>query len=151
LCRGRAAERVIDVFARHAPTWLVQLPGVVRPDRLEEPQGRAASATLARTVRELAEGLEALSVDAPVVVVFDDLQWTDPSTVELLSFLGRRREPARLLVLGTYRPEEVPRGHPLTRFTGELIAHRHASSIALEGLATEAVGAYLARRCPGHG
>jgi predicted ATPase/DNA-binding winged helix-turn-helix (wHTH) protein len=150
LCRGRAADRVIDVFARHAPTWLVQLPGVVRPDRFDDIQRRAAGATPARTVRELAEALEALSVDAPVVVVFDDLQWTDPSTAELISFLGSRREPARLLILGTYRTEEVPRGYPLTRVTGELIAHRLASSIALEGLSAEAVGAYLAKRCPGH-
>jgi DNA-binding winged helix-turn-helix (wHTH) protein/tetratricopeptide (TPR) repeat protein len=150
LCRGRAADRVIDVFARHASTWLVQFPGVVRPDRLDDLQRRAAGATPARTVRELAEALEALSADAPVVVVFDDLQWTDPSTAELLSFLGSRREPARLLILGTYRPEEVPRGHPLTKVTGELIAHRHASSIALQGLGTEEVGLYLAKRWPGH-
>ena len=150
LCRGRAPERVIDVFARHAPTWLQQLPGVVQPDRLDDLQRRAAGATPARTMWELAEALEALSVNAPVVVVFDDLQWTDPSTAELLSLLGSRREPAHLVILGTYRPEEVPRGHPLTRVTSELIAHRHASSIALECLGTEAVGAYLARRCPGH-
>ena len=150
LCRGRAADRVVEVFTRHAPTWLVQLPGTVRPDRFDELQRRAAGATPARTMRELAEALEALSIDAPVVVVLDDLQWTDPSTAELLSFLGSRREPARLLILGTYRPEEVPRGHPLTRVTGELTAHRHASSIALEGLCVEAVDAYLVRRYPGH-
>jgi DNA-binding winged helix-turn-helix (wHTH) protein len=48
LCRGRAADRVIDVVARHAPTWLVQLPGVVRPDRLDELQRRAVGATLAQ-------------------------------------------------------------------------------------------------------
>lgn len=151
LCTGRTADRAIDVFSRHAPTWLVQLPGVVRPDRLEELQRRAAGATLARTVRELAEALETLSVDALVVIVFDDLQWTDPSTAELLSFLCSRREPARLLILGTYRREEVARGHPLTRVSGELMAHRHASSIALEGLGVEAVGAYLEKRRPGHG
>jgi DNA-binding winged helix-turn-helix (wHTH) protein/tetratricopeptide (TPR) repeat protein len=150
LCRGRAAERVIEVFARHAPTWLVQLPVLVRADRLEDLQHRAAGATPARTVRELAEALEALSLDAPVVVVFDDLQWTDPSTAELLFFLGSRREPARVLVIGTYRPEDVPRGYPLTRVTSELIAHRHASTIALEGLGTDAVGVYLAKRCAGH-
>jgi DNA-binding winged helix-turn-helix (wHTH) protein len=150
ICRGPAADRTIDVFARHAPTWLVQLPGLIGPDRLDDLQRRAAGATRARTMRELAEALEALSVDAPVAVVFDDLQWTDPSTVELLSFLGSRREHARLLIVGTYRPEEVPRGLPLTRVTGELIAHRLASSIALEGLDVEEVAEYLARRFHDH-
>jgi predicted ATPase len=150
LCRGRSADRVIEVFTRHAPAWLVQMPGVVRPDRLDDLQRRAAGATPARTVCELAAALEALSVDAPVVLVFDDLQWTDPSTAELIAFLGSRREPAQLLIVGTYRPEEALRGHPLTRVTGELIAHRRASSIALDGLCSSALDAYLSQRCPGH-
>ena len=44
LCRGRGAERAIEVLTRHAPAWLVQLPGVVGPDRLEGLQRRAAGA-----------------------------------------------------------------------------------------------------------
>ncbi len=150
LCRGRGAQRAIEVFTRHAPAWLVQLPGIVRPDRLGDLQRRATGATQARMVCELADALEALSFDAPVVVVFDDLQWTDPSTAELIAFLGSRREPSQLLIVGTYRPEETSRGHPLTRVTGQLIAHRQASSIALEGLRSEAVDAYLSKRYPGH-
>jgi predicted ATPase/DNA-binding winged helix-turn-helix (wHTH) protein len=150
LCRGRSADRVIEVFTRHAPAWLVQMPGVVRPDRLDDLQRRAAGATQARIVCELADALEALSVDAPVVLVFDDLQWTDPSTAELIAFLGSRREPAQILIVGTYRPEEASRGHPLTRVMSELIAHRRASSIALDGLGSDAVNAYLSQRCPGH-
>ncbi len=151
LCRGRGAERAVDVLNRHAPTWLVQMPGLVRPDRLDELQRRAEGATHARKVCELADALEALSVEAPVVVVFDDLQWTDPSTAELIAFLGNRREPAQLLIVGTYRPEESRRGHPLTRLTGELVAHRLASAIALEGLGVSAVEAYLSKRFAGHG
>src|SRR5580700_3499770 len=150
LCRGRGTEREMDVFARHAPTWLVQFPGVVRPDRLDDLQRRAAGATQARTLCELADALEALSIDSPVVLVFEDLHWTDPSTAELIAFLGNRREPAQLLIVGTYRPGETVRGQPLTRVTGELIAHRRASSIALEGLGSDAVEAYLSKRCPGH-
>src|SRR5580658_8292362 len=148
LCRG--AEREMDVFARHAPTWLVQFPGIIRPGRLDDLQRRAAGATQARTLCELADALEALTVDAPVVLVFEDLHWTDPSTAELIAFLAGRREPARLLIVGTYRPEEVPRGYPLTRVTSELIAHRQASSISLEGLGSEAIDAYLSKRFRGH-
>ncbi len=43
---------------------------------------------------------------APVVVVLDDLQWSDPSTLDLLRFLGRRPGPGRLLLVGSYRPNE---------------------------------------------
>ena len=150
LCRG-PGSRAVDTFAEHAPTWLAQMPALVRPDRLAELQRRASGATQGRSLRELAEALDALSADAPVVIVFDDLQWTDPSTAEFIAFLGSRREPARLLLVGTYRTAEVPRGHPLTKVTAELIARRQASAIALDGLGVEAVDAYLLRRFPHHG
>jgi DNA-binding winged helix-turn-helix (wHTH) protein/tetratricopeptide (TPR) repeat protein len=150
LCRGTGADQVIEVLATHAPTWLVQLPSLIRPNRLDELQRRASGATQARSLRELAEALEALCVEAPVAIVFDDLQWTDPSTAEVLAFLGSRREPARLLVLGVYRSEEVPRGHPLMKVAAELIAHRQASSIGLEGLSTDSVDSYLTTRYHGH-
>jgi predicted ATPase len=148
LCRGPGSSRAVDVFAEHAPTWLAQMPALVRPDRLADLQRRASGATQGRTLRELAEALDALSADAPVVVVFDDLQWTDPSTAEFVAFLASRREPARLLLLGTYRGAEVPRGHPMSKVTGELVARRHASSIAVGDLGEDAVGAYLSQRFP---
>jgi DNA-binding winged helix-turn-helix (wHTH) protein len=150
LCRGRGGERVLEVLARHAPTWLVQMPGLVRPDRLEELQRRASGGSQARALHQLAEALEALSGETPVVLVLDDLQWTDPSTAELLALLSSRREPARLLVVGTYRPAEVSRGNPLARVSAELLAHRQATVVALEPFASDAVDAYLASRFPGH-
>jgi predicted ATPase len=150
LCREQDVSRVIDVFTRYAPTWLVQIPGVVDPHRFAELQRRAAGATQARTMCELAVALEALSAGTPVVVLLEDLHWADASTSELLAFLGRRREPAQLLILGTYRPEESPRGRPLARVTGELIAHRQASAIALQGLGSDAVDLFVSKRCPGH-
>ncbi len=150
LCRGRGGARAIDVFTEHAPTWLAQMPGLVRAARFAELQRRASGASQARSLRELAEALAALSAHDPVVLVFDDLHWTDPSTAELLAFMASRREPARLLIVGTYRPAEGPRGHPVSKVTGELIAHRQASTIALDGLSIESVDAYLAKRFPHH-
>ncbi len=150
LCRGPSGSRAVDVFAEYAPTWLAQMPALVRPERLAELQHRASGATQGRTLRELAEALDALSADAPVILVFDDLQWTDPSTAEVMAILSSRREAARLMLLGTYRSSEVPRGHPLTRVTGELIARRQASSMALDGLGAEAVDAYFAKRFARH-
>lgn len=150
LCRGPGSSRAVDVFAEHAPTWLAQMPALVRPERLADLQRRASGATQGRTLRELAEAFDALSTEAPVIVSFDDLQWTDPSTAEFVAFLARRRDPARLLLIGTYRSAEVPRGHPISNVSGELVAHRQASSVVLDVLGEDAVGAYLARRFPGH-
>ena len=83
----------------------------------------------------------------PLVLVLEDLHWSDASTVEVLALLARRREAARLLVLGTYRPVEViVHAHPLKAVKQELVAHGQAVEVPLGDLGPEAVAAYLAQR-----
>ena len=151
LCRGRGGPRAIEAFSEHAPTWLAQMPSLVRAGQFAELQRRARGATQARLLWELAQALDALSAQETVVVVFEDLHWTDPSTAEFLAFMGSRREPARILIVGTYRPAEVPRGHPVTKVAAQLVTHKQASTIALDGLVIESVDAYLAKRFRHHG
>ena len=65
-------------------------------------------------LRELVEALDALTRDAPLVLLLEDLHWSDSATIDLLGMLARRREAARLLVLGTYRPADVAAAaHPI--------------------------------------
>ena len=88
--------------------------------------------TRERMLRELAEALEALSAERPVVLVLEDLHWSDTSTVEALALLARRRDPARLLVLGTYRPVElIVHDHPLKTVKQELVAHGQCVEVPL--------------------
>jgi DNA-binding winged helix-turn-helix (wHTH) protein/tetratricopeptide (TPR) repeat protein len=150
LCRNPGGERVVDVLSRHAPTWLAQMPAFVTAERGEELQRRIAGATRARMLRELVEALEALSADRPVVLALGDLQWSDPSTAELILMLGRRREAARLLVVGTYRPAELAKTHPLTRVLGELIVHNQATELQLARFSEETVAEYVDKRFAGH-
>ena len=150
LCRGPRRDHVVETLERHAPTWLYQLPGAIADDRLPALQTRVQGATQARMLRELADALEILSVDVPVVIALDDLQWSDHSTAEWLAMLGRRREPARLLVLGTFRPMEPGKTDALKKVVGELTAHHQATTIKLARLTEAAVGEYLDARWPGH-
>ena len=94
-------------LARHAPTWLVQMPSLVGAAELRALQRRAQAATRERMLRELTEAVEALALETPVVLWLEDLHWSDVSTLDWLAFLGRRPEPARLMVLSTYRPADV--------------------------------------------
>jgi predicted ATPase len=55
----------------------------------------------------MAEALEVLTAERPLVLVLEDLHWSDRSTLDLLAYLARRREPARMLLVGTYRPAEI--------------------------------------------
>src|SRR5262249_24432766 len=71
----------------------------------------------------------------------EDLRWSDYATLDLLTYLARRAGPARLLLLGTYRPVEVAlRGHPLQSVKRDLILHGQAVELPLE-LLTAAEGA----------
>ena len=113
---GHGTAEVLAVLRRYAPLWLVQLLGVLSEAELERLQRQVQGATAARMLRELAEALDVLTADVPLVLVLEDLQWSDPSTVEALAYLAQRRAPARLLVLGTYRPVEMAlRAHPCAR------------------------------------
>ena len=78
------------MLRRYAPLWLAQLPGLVSEPELERLQGRLHGTTPARMLRELAEALEVLTADRALVLVLEDLQWSDPSTVEALAYLAQR-------------------------------------------------------------
>jgi predicted ATPase len=92
-----------------------------------------------------------LTVETPLVLVLEDLHWSDYATLDLLALLARRQMPARLLVLGTYRPvEAIVQGHPLRTLAQELRQHGHSIEISLALLSPAAVAVYLARRFPGH-
>ena len=93
-------EQVIALLGRHAPTWLAQMPGLIGDAELETVQRRAHGATRERMLRELAEALEALTAETTLVLVLEDLHWSDYSTLDLVSLLAQRRTPARLLLLG---------------------------------------------------
>jgi len=150
LCRGKRGDHVVEILRRHAPTWLLQMPGLIADDDLAAVQARVQGATQARLLRELADALELLSAHRPIVIALDDLQWADNSTTELLALLGRRREPARLLVIGTCRHMELGKTDALKKVLGELTSHRQAATIALEPLAEAAVGEYLEARWARH-
>ena len=144
-------EQLVHILKQQAPTWLAQLPGLLTDHDLEEVQRRVQTATRERMLRELVEALDALTRDAPLVLLLEDLHWSDSATIDLLAMLARRREVSPLLVLGTYRPADVAStGHPLRRVKQELQVHGHCDEVPLEFLSAAAVSQYLSRRFPGH-
>lgn len=56
----------------------------------------------------------------PTLLIFEDAQWADEATLDLLRFLGRRLGQTRTLLVVTYRADEIGRGHPLTTVLGDL-------------------------------
>jgi predicted ATPase/DNA-binding winged helix-turn-helix (wHTH) protein len=150
VCRGPGGGRLLALLGQYAPTWMVQLPTLLRPADLEAVQRQVLGATRERMLRELAEALEAVTAVQPLVLVLEDLHWSDHATLDLIAWLARRREPARLLLLGTYRPVEViVHGHPLRAVQQDLALHRQCADLRLDGLSVAAVAAYLTARFAG--
>ena len=87
-------------------------------------------------------------LEAPLLVLcVEDLHWSDPSTLDLLVTLARRPEPARLLLIATYRPVEVLSiNHPLRTVQPELQARQQCTELRLAGLSETAIEKYLAQR-----
>jgi DNA-binding winged helix-turn-helix (wHTH) protein/predicted ATPase len=151
LCRSAAATQVLNCLRQHAPSWLPQMPSVIPPAERSVLQSQAQGATRERMLREIAEAIEAIAVESPLLLVLEDLHWSDYSTLDLISYLARRQDRARLMVIGTYRPVDVIVGdHPLKGVKRELQAHNLCRELPLECLAEEAVAEYLNTRFPGH-
>ena len=148
LCRDDA--EALALLSHLAPTWLVQLPALVEPGDRADLERRALGGTTERMLREAAEVLEAVASDRPLVLVLEDLHWADPSTVDLLAWLARRGTPARLLVVGTYRPADaLAGGAPIGDLGAELRLRGLATELRLGELGAEAVAAVLGRGLPG--
>ncbi len=149
LCRGPGGESVIQTLAAQAPMWLVQFPGLVKREQREMLQREILGATRERMLREIGDALEAITSASPLLLVFEDLQWVDDSTVDLISALARRRAPAKLMLMATKPPVDmvVPE-HPLKALKQDLLLHQLCNDIALEPLGELKVAEYLRAESP---
>jgi len=110
LARETSAEELAEVIGPASPNVARILPGLV-PDAMGWP---AAGDVQAGQLLELVIGLlQRLSAIRPVVLVLEDLHWADQSTLELVAALIRSLREMRLLLIATYRSDELHRRHPL--------------------------------------
>ena len=149
LCRGPGGESVVDTLASQAPTWLVQFPALLKREHRQTLQRELLGATRQRMVREIGDALETITAASPLLLIFEDLQWVDHSSVDLLSALVRRRAPARLMLVATSRSvETMPSDHPLRALNLDLLVRGLCREIQLEPLAEAEVAEYLAGGAP---
>src|SRR5262249_20247893 len=132
LCRAPDGSHLIALLRQYAPVWLAQMPGIIGASEREALYREVAGATPERMMREMAEAIEALTEETPLVLVLEDLHWSDYSTLDLLSSVAQRPEPASLLVVGTYRPVDLALSrHPLNAVRQELGMRRRCEEMPL--------------------
>jgi DNA-binding winged helix-turn-helix (wHTH) protein len=148
--REPGGKQLVEILEQQAPSWLLQMPGLLSDAAYEGLRRRASGNTRERMLRELAEAVETLTAVRPLVLVLEDLHWSDGATVEWLAYVARRRDPARLLVLGTYRPVEAQvREHPVWIVTQDLRVHGQCVEMALGYFSEAMVSTYLRQRYAG--
>lgn len=149
LGRGPSGPYLIEQLQKYAPNWLLQMPALIPLEAFESLQRRTGGITQEHMLRELVEAVESLTVHHPLVVVLEDLHWCDLSTLAWLTYVARRRQPARLFIIGTYRPvDAAARAHPVRQVAQELQTWHQGTELALGYLTTEGVRAYLTQRFP---
>jgi predicted ATPase/DNA-binding winged helix-turn-helix (wHTH) protein len=139
LCSSAEGGAACKTLGRLAPAWLATLGR----------EGSAADGAAGLTGGErmpgsLCAALEEISSSGPMILIFEDMQWADSATLNLISALARRRAGAKLLVLATFRPRGLAAGHPLKEFAHDLLLQRLCTEIVLGPLGKAATLKLLA-------
>ncbi|MEU6374611.1 AAA family ATPase [Streptomyces sp. NPDC046909] len=114
------------------------------PELGEAPSGRHDEQSMARLFELTARLLERVAADRTVVVALEDLHWADASTRHLLSYLFRTLRTGRLVVLATYRADDIHRRHPLRPLLAELDRLRTVRRLELGRFNRTEVGRQIA-------
>lgn len=148
LARGPDGAAWIAGLRQCAPSWLAALPWLAEaPPQPGGPGAESPGAAPERMLRELGVLLDALTAARPLVLVIEDLHWSDHATVSLLGYLARRRGPARWLAVATFRHTEATLSeHPLQALRLDLRAQRLCLEVELDSFSEVEVDHYLERR-----
>jgi DNA-binding winged helix-turn-helix (wHTH) protein/predicted ATPase len=149
LAGSRDGMAVKEILWSQAPSWVAQMPSLwTRSDRsVVEARSRA---TRERMMSEMTLAVEAIASDVPLLFKIEDIHWSDASTLDWLAHMARRPDPARLMVLATFRPADLAAAKAgLADLVTELALHRQCKEIALNPLNLQAIEAYLKARLGG--
>lgn len=137
LARAQLPKPQLAELARVLPEILVENPEIPPPQPLTESWQRL----------HLYEALNAAfrKSPKPLLLLMDDLQWCDDDSFEWLHSLFRAGAANRILVLGTVRPEETARDHPLASLVRELRQSGQLSEFPIAPLTVEETGVLAAQ------
>ncbi|MBW3555215.1 MAG: AAA family ATPase, partial [Gemmatimonadetes bacterium] len=135
---GEQAARFLEpVIGRVAPLF-AELSELGTP-------GAAAEATdVTAAFEAIFRVLQRLAAHGPVLVLLEDIHWTDPTSHDLLHYLARRIGDEPLLLVATFRTDELHPGHPVHRLAAMLGRERVAHRLDLDPLSEPEVRSMLA-------
>ena len=138
---GGALRVSATALARLVPELGVRVTGLV-PIAEGSPEGSRF-----RLFDAIAAFLRAAAADRTLLLLLDDLQWADPSSLRLLEFLAREMAQARVLLIATLRETEVVDDHPLCETLEALSRVARFERIELRGLAADEIASLVESLC----
>jgi len=143
LCGGPSRASTIRTIAKLAPAWAAQMSEIQTEQRDAAPL--PIDVARSRMVREGAQLFEALAAERPLLLLLEDLHWSDYATIDLLSALCRRRSNAKLMLVVTYRMDDLGSArHPLREMSRDLAMRKNCREIELGPLARSDIAKLLA-------
>ena len=135
--KAEKAKKHLEWFiksGKYDGTFLAQEPRIVRENIFDN----------------ILLGLQRLSDKTPLIVFIDDLQWADQTSLNFLYYLARNVRRNRILIIGTYRPEEIipssgTKLHPLEITINNLAAENMVKIIGLKRLSKEDTFIFISR------
>lgn len=88
--------------------------------------------------------IERIAADAPTVIALEDLHWSDRSTRDMLRFLVRNLTHGHVVLIGTYRTDELNERHPFLTLLAEMGRSRQVERIELARFTADEVHDQLA-------
>lgn len=132
----------VELFARYQPR---DAPPPL-PDAFAQRGGIGAVTSQAALFHQVQDFLAAVTARQAMVLLLDDLHWADPASLDLLRFLAHSLAAMPLLIVATYRADELTRRHPLYRLLPALVREANAARIDLRYLTRKDVASLVTRR-----
>jgi DNA-binding winged helix-turn-helix (wHTH) protein len=147
LCRSDSTAAAL--LRTVAPAWLVQLPWLSTVEEREGLRRELEGVRPDRMLREMGEFFDRYTEHRPLLLVTEDLHWSDRATIELINHVARRRGGAHLMWIGSFRLAEIVAGdHPLKALRNELRLHGLCEEVVLDEFSEQEVADYVAQRMP---
>ncbi|MBD5780865.1 AAA family ATPase [Pelagicoccus sp. NFK12] len=153
VCQWLRSPVLYPVLSDMDPVWLAEIARVMPELKAQFPELPKSSMEQGNWQRHLlfeALSRAILAKDEPVMLLLDDMQWTDQESLEWLRYLLRFAPKGKLLITGTIREEELSQDHPLRPMMRELSRDGQLSEIHL-GPISEEEAALIAAGVAGRG
>ncbi|HZV13215.1 MAG TPA: AAA family ATPase, partial [Candidatus Kapabacteria bacterium] len=121
----------------------------------KEPSGNPNASNQQQLFQQYVNLLSGISAETPLVIFLDDVHWADASSISLLFYISRQITDKRILVVATYRPEEITTvndaaGHPLINAKKEILRYNNGKELSLNYFTNEVINEFLVKTFPSY-